>query len=227
MSTELVDPRASVRTYLEAEKSDGTRRAYKSDWADFTTWFEAVGEIPLPATPIAVATYLAQLADGGRKASTIPRRVASIRAVHLAAGHEPPTSAEGVKAAMRGIRRSWAPGRTRSRRRRPSDHRAAGGVSQYASRPPRSGRSCCCGSPRRCADRNWWRWIFPTSNGAERASCCISAGQRRIRRAKARNSGAARQRAEAGGCVEAWRQALGITEGPIFGTVHRSGALGA
>jgi integrase len=32
--------------------------------------------------------------------------VASIRAAHLAAGHEPPTNAEGVKATMRGIRRT-------------------------------------------------------------------------------------------------------------------------
>jgi hypothetical protein len=81
-------------------------RAYKSDWADFTAWCEGAGEIPLPATPIAVATYLAQLADRGIKASTIQRRLAAIRAAHLAAGAEPPTNAEGVKATMRGIRRS-------------------------------------------------------------------------------------------------------------------------
>src|SRR4051812_37504604 len=106
MSGELVDPRASVRAYIEAEKADGTRRAYQSDWADFCAWCDQAGEISLPATPIVVARYLAQLADGGRKASTIQRRVASIRAAHLAAGHhEPPTNAEGVKATMRGIRR--------------------------------------------------------------------------------------------------------------------------
>jgi site-specific recombinase XerD len=106
MSTELVDPRASVRSYLAAEKSENTRRAYAADWADFTTWCGVAGCAPLPATPIDVATYLARLADGGRKASTIQRRVASIRAAHLAAGHEPPTNAEGVKATMRGIRRT-------------------------------------------------------------------------------------------------------------------------
>ena len=106
MATELVDPRASVRAYLEAEKSVGTRRAYQSGWSDLATWCEASSEIPLPATPIAVATYLAQLADRGIKAATIQRRIASIRAAHVTAGHEPPTNAEGVKATMRGIRRT-------------------------------------------------------------------------------------------------------------------------
>ena len=48
----------------------------------------------------------AQLADGGQKSSTIQRRVAAIRSAHKAAGFEPPTNAEGVKATMRGIRRT-------------------------------------------------------------------------------------------------------------------------
>ncbi len=106
MSTELVDPMASVRAYLAAEKSSSTRRAYKADWADFTTWCDRAGEMALPATPVSVAKYIAQLADGGRKVATIERRIAAIRSVHKAAGHEPPTNAEGVKAVMRGIRRT-------------------------------------------------------------------------------------------------------------------------
>src|SRR5258705_5099533 len=106
MSTELADPLASVRAYLAAEKSSSTRRAYQSDWAHFSAWCEGASEIPLPATPIGVARYLSHLADGGKKVSTIERRVAAIRSAHKAAGHEPPTNAEGVKAVMRGIRRT-------------------------------------------------------------------------------------------------------------------------
>lgn len=106
MSTELVDPMASVRSYLAAEKSDNTRRAYRSDLADFGAWCAQVGEDPFPALPATVARYLAHLADGGKKASTIERRVAAIRYVHKAAGLEPPTGAEGVKGVMRGIRRT-------------------------------------------------------------------------------------------------------------------------
>lgn len=106
MHNQLVDPMASVRGYLAAEKSSNTRRAYQADWADFTTWCAKADLVPLPAEPVTVARYLAQIADGGRKASTIQRRVAAIRSIHKAAGYEPPTNAEGVKATMRGIRRS-------------------------------------------------------------------------------------------------------------------------
>lgn len=104
-STELVDPMGSVRAYIAAEKSDNTRKAYGSDWADFSNWCNSADLQPLPAEPATVARYLAQLADGGRKTATIQRRLAAIRAVHKAAGFEPPTNAEGVKATMRGIRR--------------------------------------------------------------------------------------------------------------------------
>lgn len=105
-STALVDPMASVRAYLAAEKSATTRRAYTSDFADFAAWCDQAGEDPLPATAIAVARYLAHMADVGKKPATIERRIAAIRYVHKAAGHEPPTNAEGVKATMRGIRRA-------------------------------------------------------------------------------------------------------------------------
>jgi hypothetical protein len=60
-------PDGSVRAYIEAEKSDNTRRAYKTDWADFTNWYAAVDLAPLPAELATVARYLAQLADGGKK----------------------------------------------------------------------------------------------------------------------------------------------------------------
>lgn len=113
MSTELVDVRASVRSYLAAEKSKNTRRAYAADWADFTTWCGVAGCAPLPATPIDVATYLSALADRGLKAKTIQRRTAAIRSFHLAAGFEPPTNAEGVRAVMRGIRRTLGTKKTK------------------------------------------------------------------------------------------------------------------
>lgn len=105
MSTDLVDPLASVRAYIEAEKAENTRRAYRTDWADFLAWCEKVDERPLPAAPEAVARYLAWLADAGLNPSTITRRAAGIRYAHKAAGFEPPTNVEGVRATLRGIRR--------------------------------------------------------------------------------------------------------------------------
>lgn len=106
MANELVDAMGSVRAYLAAEKASNTRKGYASDWADFSAWCSAAELSSLPAEPATVARYLAHLADGGRKSSTIQRRVAAIRSAHQAAGFEPPTNTEGVKATMRGIRRT-------------------------------------------------------------------------------------------------------------------------
>jgi hypothetical protein len=60
----------------------------------------------LPQRTRASSPHLSSLADEGRKASTIGRRAAAIAYHHKLAGHEPPTSAEGVKAVLRGIRRT-------------------------------------------------------------------------------------------------------------------------
>ena len=57
-----------------AEKAAATRRAYASDWADFAAWCAARGATPLPAHGGIVAAYLSDLADRGRKSSTIGRR---------------------------------------------------------------------------------------------------------------------------------------------------------
>ncbi len=88
MPIELVDPMASVRSYLAAEKSDNTSRAYRADWNDFQAWCERASCPFLPAAPVDVARYLAQLADGGLKTATIQRRVAAIRS-GLDAGVDP------------------------------------------------------------------------------------------------------------------------------------------
>ena len=61
---------------------------------------------PCRRTSGIVAAYLSGLADSGRKASTIGRRAAAIGYHHKMAGHEPPTNQEGVKAVLRGIRRT-------------------------------------------------------------------------------------------------------------------------
>jgi len=42
-------------SFTENEKSEGTRRAYQSDWRIFTTWCSARDLEPLPAAPETVA----------------------------------------------------------------------------------------------------------------------------------------------------------------------------
>jgi hypothetical protein len=96
----------AARSYAENEKAESTRQAYRTDFRLFGTWCGDRGLEPLPATPEAVAGYLAHLADSGAKASTISRKVAAIRYAHRLAGLESPTGAESLKAVMRGIRRT-------------------------------------------------------------------------------------------------------------------------
>jgi integrase len=92
--------------FAAAEKADGTRRAYRSEWRIFSDWCAARDLEPLPALPETVARFLSGQAQLGVKASTIGRRCAAIGYAHRLAGEEPPTSAETVKAVLRGIRRT-------------------------------------------------------------------------------------------------------------------------
>lgn len=96
----------AAMSYAENEKAPATRRAYGFDWTDFETWCTARDAASLPAHPGIVAAYLSHLAQSGMKASTIGRRCAAIAYRHKVAGHEPPTNTEGVRAVMRGIRRT-------------------------------------------------------------------------------------------------------------------------
>jgi len=87
-----------------------TRRAYRADWSDFVDWCVEHGRDALPAVPASVADYLADRATDreGRPAlavATLQRRLVAIARAHQLAGHESPTSSEGVRAVLKGIRR--------------------------------------------------------------------------------------------------------------------------
>ena len=96
-----------------AEKSTATRRAYAADFAIFSSWCSERGVEPLPAEPTIINAFLAFEAGRGRRSSTLGRRLAAIQFWHLTAGHEPPTTAEPVRATLRGIRRVFGTARRR------------------------------------------------------------------------------------------------------------------
>jgi Phage integrase, N-terminal SAM-like domain len=95
------DPLARAADYAAAEKSDATRRAYWSDFLHFAAWCEHAGREALPASIETAAAYLAALADGGLKASTITRRCAAIAYAHRLKGFEPPNASPAVSASSR------------------------------------------------------------------------------------------------------------------------------
>jgi site-specific recombinase XerD len=94
-----------VREFIRASKAENTLRGYGSDWRDFCGWCEFRALQPLPATPDAVAAYIADCA-GRLKAGSIQRRLNAITEAHRAAGLESPTHAGIVRNTMKGIRRT-------------------------------------------------------------------------------------------------------------------------
>ncbi|TXN52356.1 site-specific integrase [Methylobacterium sp. WL2] len=100
-----VEAAAIVRAYQQASKADATVRAYRSDAQVFQAWCESYGFRSLPASPEAVSGFLAHEAEAGRSASTIGRRLAAIRYGHKLAKAADPTDDEDVRATMKGIRR--------------------------------------------------------------------------------------------------------------------------
>lgn len=101
----LTDVLTSAAGYAQDEKAASTRRGYRSDWRDFSAWCERMQLLAMPALPATVAGYLAHLADSGRSAGTIARRVAAIAYAHKLKGADSPTTVEAVRQVCRGIRR--------------------------------------------------------------------------------------------------------------------------
>ena len=69
---------ATVRDYMAAARSPGTREAYGQACANFEAWCAREGRQPLPASPETIALWMGALAKGdtGRRPSPAP---ASIR----------------------------------------------------------------------------------------------------------------------------------------------------
>lgn len=106
---ELMRTANDAENYLKQARSENTRRAYASDWGQFTKWIAAHGLDPLPADPRMVALWIAHMAGSlKRKRSTIKRMLATISVVHRRSGHSSPSEHEVVREEYRGICNSLA-----------------------------------------------------------------------------------------------------------------------
>jgi len=96
----------------DARSGDGPAvrlRLYASGWAAFVAWCRAARVAPLPAEPQTVAAYLATLSH--LSPGTAARRLAAISDQHRRAGFPIPTTAPGVRTALRDARRTAPPRR--------------------------------------------------------------------------------------------------------------------
>lgn len=90
---------APVAEFIQDSLATNTRRAYASDLRKFKDW----GGV-LPATDRMIAAYLADHAFS-RAPATLTRWLTSLSKAHRAAGLDDPTGSELVVATLRGIRR--------------------------------------------------------------------------------------------------------------------------
>jgi site-specific recombinase XerD len=94
-----------AREFARQSKAENTLRGYTSDWRDFCAWCESHGLCAMPASPDAVAAYIAECA-GRLKVGSIQRRLNAIAEAHKAIGVDSPTHSAMVRNTMKGIRRT-------------------------------------------------------------------------------------------------------------------------
>ena len=99
--------RQAAECYAKGSRAASTWRAYESDWQMFLAWCQEVDRASLPAEPETVALFLAAQAKLGIAPSTLGRRLAAIRLMHVGARLASPHDALQVDEVMRGIRRAW------------------------------------------------------------------------------------------------------------------------
>ena len=101
----LTSAKESARAYRSRAKADNTRSAYRSAVRAWCAWCATHDLIPLPASPLDVAAFLAQERDRGLAANTLDLRRAAIHFLHRAAGCPSPTEDAHVAETLAGIRR--------------------------------------------------------------------------------------------------------------------------
>lgn len=105
LAAELLDLAEAAERYAAAAQATNTTRAYASDWKQFEAWCGRYQLISLPAPAAVIALYLTSLAKRGLSVATIRRRCAAIARAHRQAGHLPATADPRVVTVLEGIAR--------------------------------------------------------------------------------------------------------------------------
>lgn len=96
--------------FAQSSISPATRRAYESDWRQFSIFCQKYELEDLPASPETICLYISSMAEENAKVATIIRRCTSISAIHRAAGHDSPSRNDFVGRVLKGIKnRKGAP----------------------------------------------------------------------------------------------------------------------
>ncbi|MCQ4159713.1 site-specific integrase [Roseomonas sp. GC11] len=97
--------RLAAADYAAQSLAAETRRAYAADWRDFSLWCHQQGQAALPAAPVLVAAYLAEIAPRYSR-SALRRRLAAIGHAHRLQGAAWEPAHPALRATLRGIFRA-------------------------------------------------------------------------------------------------------------------------
>lgn len=100
-----------ARDYARNARAENTRRAYDSDWRQFSSWLRRQGLAALPADPRTVGLYLTACVEGGRGkdpvgVATLERRLSGIAWHYRQAGEPLDTQDRHIATVLAGIRRA-------------------------------------------------------------------------------------------------------------------------
>lgn len=115
LTPELKSIADRAELFARSSKSEATKKAYRSDFAHFTSWCVEHDLSPLPARPETIASYITSLADTDYATSTIGRRMVAISQAHKLTDHESPTTHQTVREVWKGIRRKRGSGQKSKR----------------------------------------------------------------------------------------------------------------
>jgi site-specific recombinase XerD len=105
LSTEVLELQEDAKKYLANSKAENTKRAYSSDWVQFSEWCHRNQLVDVPADPETIAYYITFLGKSS-KASSIKRKMTAISQRHETAGYPSPTKTPVVKGVWDGLQRS-------------------------------------------------------------------------------------------------------------------------
>jgi len=215
-----------AREFIRASKAENTLRGYKSDWRAFCAWCEGQGSLcPLPASPEAVASYIAECA-ARLKVGSIQRRLNAIAEAHKAAGLDSPTHNAVVKNTLKGIRRTLGTAQSR---------KAAALTDEIRTMLEKTDDGTI-GARDRALILLGFAGAFRRSElvGLDVQDCAFSRDGLTVtlRRSKVDQDGAGRKIGIPYGSnpetcpvrtIQAWIEAAGIVAGPLFRSINRHG----
>ncbi len=227
---------AATAQRVAGARAANTLRALRSDLSLWTRWCRSERRLPLPARPGDVAAFIDAHAVT-RAPATVRRYVASVAALHRAAGVNDPTKAEDVRLALTAATRAWSAARAAAGQG--TRQRQAAGLTERAVAHILA--SYGAGGPARLIDQRDVAILLVARDLLARRSELVAlrvddvvaaddgGATVTIRRSKTDQTGegaTAYIGPEAASALRAWLAAAVIVRGPVFRAVTARGRVG-